>query len=40
LNGSGMNGTADDDESKNERTTLKSENTCRYLSHMSRMNEP
>src|SRR5205814_4600682 len=40
LNGSGTIATAAADESKNERTTLKSENTCRYLSQMSRTNEP
>src|SRR5213596_990599 len=40
LNGSGVNGTAARDTSKNERATLKSENTVRYLSHISRVNEP
>src|SRR5436305_15245354 len=40
LNGSGTNGTAARDESKNERTYLKSANTVRYLSHRSRVNEP
>src|SRR5205814_5816624 len=40
LNGSGANGTAARDESKNERAYLKSANTVRYLSHRSRVNEP
>ena len=40
LNGSGTNGTAASDVSKNERTYLKSANTVRYLSHRSRVNEP
>ena len=40
LNGSGINGTAARDASKNERTNLKSANTVRYLSHTSRVNEP
>ena len=40
LNGSGVNGTAAADASKNERTYLKSANTVRYLSHRSRVNEP
>ncbi len=40
LNGSGVNGTAASDESKNERAYLKSANTVRYLSHTSRVNEP
>src|SRR6266545_7830076 len=40
LNGSGANGTAASDESKNERAYLKSANTVRYLSHRSRVNEP
>ena len=40
LNGSGTNGTAARDASKNERTYLKSANTVRYLSHRSRVNEP
>src|SRR6267154_1815325 len=40
LNGSGVNGTAAADASKNERTYLKSVNTVRYLSHRSRVNEP
>ena len=39
-NGSGINGTADRDASKNERTYLKSANTVRYLSHTSRVKEP
>ena len=40
LNGSGVNGTGASDESKNERTALKSANTVRYLSHRSRVKEP
>src|SRR6516165_918068 len=40
LNGSGVNGTAAREESKNDRATLKSVNTVRYLSQMSRVNEP
>ena len=40
LNGSGVNGTAAKDESKSDRTTLKSANTTRYLLHMSRVNDP
>ena len=40
LNGSGISGTAAIDESKNERTYLKSANTVRYLSHRSRVKEP
>src|SRR5438034_10029644 len=40
LNGSGVNGTAASDASKYERAYLKSANTVRYLSHMSRVNEP
>ena len=40
LNGSGVNGTAARDESKNERAYLKSANTVKYLSHRSRVNEP
>src|SRR5215831_18769666 len=40
LNGSGVKGTAARDESKNERAYLKSPNTVRYLSHISRVNEP
>src|SRR5207253_10561005 len=39
LNGSGTNGTAARDESKNERTYLKSANNTRYLSHKSRVKE-
>src|SRR5215467_3020550 len=39
-NGSGVNGTAASDESKYERAYLKSPNIVRYLSHMSRVNEP
>src|SRR6266480_3931940 len=38
-NGSGVNGTAASDESKNERAYLKSANTVRYLSQISRVNE-
>ena len=40
LNGSGVNGTAAREASKNDRETLKSANTVRYLSHMSRVKEP
>src|SRR5205807_7068537 len=40
LNGSGVNGTAAREESKNDRETLKSVNTVRYLSHKSRVNDP
>jgi hypothetical protein len=40
LNGSGVNGTAARDESKNERAYLKSANTVRYLSQISLTNEP
>ena len=40
LNGSGVNGTAARDASKYERAYLKSPNTVRYLSHISRVNEP
>src|SRR5205809_6253714 len=40
LNGSGTNGTAARDESKYERTYLKSANSTRYLSHTSRVKEP
>src|SRR5438874_9683821 len=40
LNGSGAKGTAARDESKNERTNLKSANAVRYLSQRSRVNEP
>src|SRR6266516_3902081 len=40
LNGSGTNGTAARDASKNERTYLKSANSTRYLSHRSRVKEP
>src|SRR2546430_13160158 len=40
LNASGTNGTAARDESKNERTSLKSANTVRYFSHISRTKEP
>ena len=40
LNGSGVNGTAAKEESKSDRTILKSANTTSYLSHMSRMNDP
>ena len=40
LNGSGRNGTAARDASKNERTYLKSANTVRYLSHRSRVKDP
>jgi len=39
LNGSGENGTAARDASKNERTYLKSANNTRYLSHRSRVKE-
>ena len=39
-NGSGVNGTAASVESKYEREYLKSPNTVRYLSQMSRTNEP
>src|SRR6267143_6565074 len=39
-NGSGVNGTAARDESKYERAYLKSPNTVKYLSQMSRVNEP
>ena len=38
-NGSGVNGTAASDASKNERAYLKSANTVRYLSQISRVNE-
>src|SRR5262249_53754806 len=40
LNGSGANGTAASDESKNVRTNLKSANNVRYLSQGARANEP
>src|SRR5947208_10043158 len=40
LNGSGVNGTAARDASKYERAYLKSANTERYFSQMSRVNEP
>jgi hypothetical protein len=40
LNGSGINGTAARDASKNERTYLKSANAVRYLSQRSRVKEP
>src|SRR5205823_13683273 len=40
LNGSGVNGTAAREESKNDRAILKSVNIVRYLSHISRVNEP
>src|SRR5262249_12320119 len=40
LNGSGVNGTAARDASKNERAYLKSPNIVRYFSHMSRVKEP
>ena len=40
LNGSGVKGTAAKDESKSDRTNLKSANTTRYLSHISRVNDP
>src|SRR5437764_15126064 len=39
-NGSGVNGTAARDESKYERAYLKSPNTVRYLSQISRVKEP
>src|SRR5437773_6971676 len=39
-NGSGVNGTAAREASKNERASLKSINTERYFSQMSRVNEP
>src|SRR4029079_13892922 len=39
-NGSGSNGTAARDASKNDRESLKSPNTVRYLSHRSRVNDP
>src|SRR5436190_24243081 len=40
LNGSGVNGTAAGDASKYERAYLKSPNTVRYLSQISRVKEP
>src|SRR5215813_8255336 len=40
LNGSGVNGTAASEELKNDRATLKSPNTVRYLSQISRVKEP
>src|SRR5262245_17136871 len=40
LNGSGRSRTAAMDESKYDRTNLKSANTVKYLSHRSRVNEP
>ena len=40
VNGSGPNGTAAKEGSKNERTYLKSANSTRYLSHRSRVKEP
>src|SRR4029077_17819309 len=40
LNGSGLNGTAAVDASKNERTYLKSAHSFKYLSQRSRMKEP
>jgi hypothetical protein len=39
LKGSGINGTAAMDASKNDRTYSKSAKTVRYLSHRSRVNE-
>src|SRR5206468_11714645 len=39
-NGSGSNGSAASDASKNERATLKSANTVRYLSQISRKKDP
>src|SRR6266436_8137702 len=40
LNGSGSNGVAAMAASKNERVYLKSANTVKYLSQMSRVKEP
>jgi hypothetical protein len=40
LNGSGVNGTAARDASKYERAYLKSPNTVRYFSQISRVKEP
>src|SRR5438874_2709087 len=40
LNGSGENGVAARAELKNERVYLKSANTVRYLSQISRVKEP
>src|SRR5437762_14369166 len=40
LNGSGTNGVAAAAASKNERVYLKSANTARYLSQISRVKEP
>src|SRR6266496_8477 len=40
LNGSGENGVAAWAPSKNERVYLKSANSTRYLSQISRVNEP